>query len=135
MADSDVQKKGWESQYHNGRKPEARLLVRIEKLEKKPKPWDPFGIQKSPSIVGDPPDAHILGGYVIDGDEEFNNTKITLMFSRDKEKNIEANDYVALGIIKSDPQKNICICMEKVPGDLALAGKLKWLENWKCPKP
>lgn len=135
MADSDVQKKKWESQAPAGREPEARLLVRIEKLEKKPKPFDPFGIQKSPSIIGDPPDAHILEGYVVDGDEEFNNTKIKLVFPRFKEKNIENNDYVALGIIKSDPKVHIFICMEKAPGDLSPAEKLKWLQNWKCPKP
>ena len=133
MADSNMQK-SWESQALAGREPEARLLVRIEKLEKKPKPFDPFGIQKSPSIIGDSPDAHILEGYVVDGDEEFNNTKIKLVFPRFKEKNIEANDHLALGIIKSDPKVNIFICMEKVPGELSLAGKLKWLEKWKCPK-
>lgn len=132
MADSDVQNKRWDSQAPVGREPEARLLVRIEKLEKKRKPFKP--LIKSPSIIEDPPDAHILEGYVVDGDEEFNNTKIKLMFSRSEEKNIETNDYVALGIIKSHPQKNIFICMEKVPSELSLAEKLKWLESWKCPK-
>ena len=132
MADSEVQKR-WVWQWPGKQKPEALLLVRITKLKKQGPGL--FGINKTPSIITNLPNAYILEGYVVDGDEEFNNTKISLLFPRSEEENIQTNDYVALGIIKSHPQKNIFICMEKVPNDLSLAEKLKWLESWKCPKP
>ena len=37
----------------------------------------------------------------------------------------------ALGIAKDD----VCVSFEKVPGDLSLAEKLKWRENWSRLKP
>ena len=131
MADSNVQKKRWVQGWPGQQNPEAVLLVSITNLEKQGRGL--FGLNQVEALGTNLRDAHILEGVVIDGDEDFNNTKIKLVFPRAREKSIETNDHVAMGILKSDPEVNSFICMEKVPSELSLAGKLKWLENWKCP--
>lgn len=105
------------------RKSEIRLLAKVSKLEKHSEGF--FGINRSPSIAANLPDAQVMTGRLVDGDQKF-----TLILPKAEVANISANDYVALGILGND----ICICIAKAPDGGNQAKQMEWLKNWECSK-
>jgi len=105
------------------RKPETRLLAKVLILEKHSEGF--LGINRSPSIAANLPDAQVMTGGIVGGDQKF-----TLILPKVEVENISVNDYVALGILGND----ICICIAKAPDSGNQTKQMEWLKNWECPK-
>ena len=125
MSNGDTQKYyKWE--WPADRTPNIRLLARVTKLEKQKDGI--FGIKKSPSIAGNLPNAYVLVGAILGGDEKLTNQTFTLVLPKIEMGDISINDYVALGILNSD----VCICIAKVPSGENRVKQMEWVTNWKC---
>jgi hypothetical protein len=125
MSNGDTEKNyRWE--WPADRTPEIRLLAKVAKLEKQKEGF--LGINRSPSIAANLPDAQVLTGLIVDGHRELANRKFSLVLPKVEAADIAANDYVALGIIGSD----ICICIAKVPAGGSQAQQMEWVANWQC---
>ena len=128
MSNSDTQKK-YRWQTPADRKIDIRLLVKISKLEKQDEGF--FGLKKSPSLPDYQPNAHVLTGTIIDGQEKPTNQEFTLILPKSELGNISVNDYVAIGV----KNNNVCFCIEKVPNFESKSEQMAWLANWQCSKP
>ncbi|MFM9970473.1 MAG: hypothetical protein ACKVQK_18950 [Burkholderiales bacterium] len=127
MSNGDTQKM-YTWQWPADRIPDIRLLAKVSKFEKQKEGL--LGTNKSPSIAGNLPDAHVLTGTIVEGSNLSSNQVFTLTLPRIEAVDIAVNDYVALGII----DKDICICIAKVPSSESRAKMVEWLANWKCSK-
>lgn len=125
MSHSDTQKYyKWE--WPADRTPDVRLLAKVTKLEKQKDGI--FGIKKSPSFASSLPDAHILIGTVVDGDNKLMDQTFTLILPKVELGDISVRDHVALGLLGSD----VCICIAKVPSGENRTKQMEWVANWKC---
>ncbi len=122
MSNGDTEKNyRWE--WPADRKPDTRLLAKVSRLEKNSEGF--FGINRSPSIAANLPDAQVMTGHIVDGNQKF-----TLILPKVEAANISVNDYVALGILGND----VCICIAKAPDSGNQTKQMEWLKNWECSK-
>ena len=116
----------WE--WPGDRKPESRLLATVKSIEKQDEGL--FGINKSPSIADNYPDAQILTGKILGNDSKLAEKTFTLILPKQELGGILPNDKIGLGIVN----KYICICISKAPKTENDEKLMEWVSNWDCTK-
>jgi len=74
------------------------------------------------------PDAHIITGEILYGDPQLTGKPFSLILPKLELGSISSNDKIGLGIVN----KNICICISRVPDDVNNNKIEEWLSSWDC---
>ena len=106
----------------------TRLLATVQSIEKQKEGF--FGVNKSPSIAANLPDAMELTGKIIDGNANYNGKTFTLVLPKVELGAVSPHDTVGLGLIGADT----CVCIEKAPAANSQTKPEEWLKSWNCKK-
>jgi len=106
------------------RTPTSRILVEVSQIRKEG--GGLFGLKKSPSIIENVPDGHILTGVVVLGDHV--GRSVSLRMPGFEIPDISEGDRVGLGLIG----EGICICVVPLPAGLSDSQLEDWLGAFRC---
>lgn len=111
-------------------KPDARMVVRVDNLTAQ-RDGGPFGLRRSPSIAASLPEPVELSGTVISGESDWAGRAISLVLPSAEIAGVRSDDRVALGVLGA----GTCICVEKLPREIADHRLRSWLAAWDCTHP
>jgi hypothetical protein len=124
-SDKKVLQLQWEAPA--GRQPEHKIVVHVDEMQVSDKGL--FGpIENHPSMAHSMPNPIEITGSVIQHAADWSAARVKLKYPQYKMKEAKVQDRLALAIVAKDT----CICMTRVPDDVADTSLTDWLQQWAC---
>jgi hypothetical protein len=110
-----------------GRQPESKLVVQVrERKEGAPGTLGQLG--NHPSLARSVPSPVDIQAAVLAHTGSWSAPNVALRYPKYKLPDAALNERLALGVLG----QNVCICLARVPGDVADAALPEWLAHWQC---